>query len=483
MVSNLYEHPMIKSYFNKYPRRRNKITSDLRIYCKERGITVDELLELGATEHQRFIDYILNAKNNRDVNTRRIRVSQIKHFLRFHGINIPKYTRVKPKKKSYYDGDEILERYLYYGSSSYSASYRKKLSLTTYCKFRNMTPQEIYQEGLDKSEEELHYQIMLYYRNVIEPKGNKSGWKSYITPLIHFYLKMCKKSCEFNSGERPQGGKRLRDNVTVNKDIVRQLLEGADERDRMVILALWDSGMNSVDLANLTYGMLKNYLNLDNPEFINEIAVIKYIRQKTNNEYYIVFGKQSLRAMSVWLKMRRDGNLWEKESIDDSTVIITRKTYPFVKLQSFSFTYIIKTRSRLCGFDKYYTPANFRNSFNTRLQRAGVSYVDKEMLMGHSIGLDHHYLETTPSYYRELIEDIYDEYFNLDTLDLQDKTLRQDLMEKDKLISQLATDKENLSEKVEGLESKFNSMIKLLKSGKGGILLEYSDTYESDVEE
>ena len=449
------KHPKVMEFCEKFPKRAMNTISDIKNYCLYRGISVDDLIESGIKEMGNFNKYLSDSSTVESLKSIEDRVSKVKQFLRFCGHDIPRMNK-KLVKKTFFEDDPVVERFLYYGGQHPATKMGKKRALSAYCDFRGMTPAELVEEGKSANIEDLEFQVLKFYRTVIEPQKMKSGWKNYMTPLTLFYKKMCRQFIEFNTKDKGNGSKLLRNNITLDKEIMRNLLNGCDERDKMIILALWETGMDPYDLANLTVGDFKT-LNIDNPDDITGAETITFIRQKTNTEFYKVFGKSSLIAMSKWLKVRRDGLIWTQEEITDETPIFTRKQYPFNALRSINYSEITKYRSKVCGYDILYLPRHFRNSYNTRLK--SLEYSDRQMLISHSIGLDRHYDGSPEIYYKQLYESLYDEQFNLEVTDEAVDTLKEELEYYKRQTRELSEELGSVKIVVDKLWSAFNTSL------------------------
>jgi len=426
------KHEKVEEYIEVFPKKMGHIYSSLKIYCVYRGITIDELLENGKKELKYFKQYLEASANDKEYANRRAKVSCLSQFLRWNGVEIPKYDRSKSKKTYFtnHEDEEIFEDYLEsFSGDSTSTVQAAKRCLKKYMDYRQMTLEEIKIEGNTKQPDEIK-RILRKYRDAMKETGVKFYFKAYVSHVIRFYEAICYKRIQIRN--KTNGDDPVYNNTaTIDKPIIRQLLDGADERDKMIILALWDTGLNPSDLCNITYGEIKHCLNLDLEEKLNkdrftdtlsyQSSAIIYTRQKTNKPYVAVFGWQSLQAISRWMKIRRDGLLGNApQELKDDTPIFSQKRFPFQQVTPHQLTRVIRVRSELCGFKKpnHFKPSHFRNTYANKL-KSQLPQDDFKLLFGHDIGVIRNYLDLKEQLPR--LQALYEEFYGLFNLERPDE--------------------------------------------------------------
>ncbi len=424
------------------------VKSALKNYLKWRGLeTVSELIASGLTEESFFKEYIENDSILPSTLTKKVRVSLIKQFLRFAGVAFKRFDKTT-SKITYYKEDRFMEDFLELDvGESKSSQKAANRALNNYCQFRNMSPTELVEEVKEEriTVEDLRDSLVRHFKQLsLEVKTAKKQ----IPYLLTFYyfragitIRLQSKVKKKDKGIIPimLGGK------TVAKQEMKQLLTVADLRDSMIIMMLFENGSSGIDLCNLTFGELKDYLNLDNPEAIEygSVAVIIDVRQKTNYQYLSCFGTQSLKLISKWLKVRRDGILGVKETITDESFIISTKRYPYQKISRGAITQAIKRLGLVAGFTEPFTPADFRNSFNTRTKKI-LKHFDKELFMGHSGSLERHYDNSEIEYYTneyrkawEILFDLSYDHERIVTVEEENREIKAALRDVSKVLESL----------------------------------------------
>lgn len=321
----------------KEQKAKSLAKSSILSYLKWRGISVEELLESGLQEKKYFEKYVEDNSTNVKRNTRAARLTVVKKLLRFYDIPFPKW--LKERKELPYQDDEAMIEFLTHSGSKPNTKKACNLKLRKYCEFRNMNPSELLNEAKTITKQKLRLKIKEFYDSL-----QGSDKKETANTVIRFYRYLTTRFEDLivpsvSKQKNKKRGLGL-DKKIVDKEVVRRLLEGADLRDSMMIMALFESGINPVDLSVLNYGQLKQYLNLQNSDSIDEVALIECRRSKTDNPFIACFGRQSLRLMSRWLKfVQKELKEWNK-TITDDYPIFTMKKAPFERLEKLNLNFL-----------------------------------------------------------------------------------------------------------------------------------------------
>ena len=222
--------------------------SSILSYLEWRGISIEELLESGLKEKKYFDKYVEDNSTNVKRNTRAARLTMVKKLLRFYVIQFPKW--LKERKELPYQNDEAMIEFQTHSGSKPNTKKACYLKLRKYCEFRNMSPTELLKEAKTITKQKLRTKIKEFYDSLQgsvkrETANTVIGFYRYLTTrfedlTVPSISKQKTKKRGFNF-----------DKKTVDKEVVRKLLEGADLRDSMMIMALFESGINPVDLSIL----------------------------------------------------------------------------------------------------------------------------------------------------------------------------------------------------------------------------------------
>ncbi len=458
-------------------------TNSFKEILKWRNISIEEFIKNGDKEVP-IIESYMDIENGLNDTTKRMRTSITKRFLRFLGHETP-FMSMARQRFEHFPNDVELNKHIELDIGLDKAKMTHKairLAIARFSTFREMTPTELVEEV--KQQEitipELR-DVLLKFRNSLELKDK-------ITP-VNLVRRFYEFRADFVVSLPPSVIKKrirkLQSGKKLTKKIIQQLLDVCDLRDKMIIYSLFESGLNGIELVNLTikhfeyqdkYGNTKSYLNIENPEEINDVCVIRHIRQKSPIEFYACFGRKSLRYMSKWLKARKNGTVGSKEELTDDTPIFCTKQYPYQKISATSVSNVVRRSSELAGFkgiEKHYTPADFRNHFNTTT-KAILKPFDKEVFMGHVGGIEHHYDISDEKYfrdeYRKSWEICFDMSFDNEKMketenyfEAKVKQLQQELTERDEKFIQMKMQIEEIKEQRFLVDQEQKERVEILK--------------------
>ncbi|MHA1420426.1 MAG: hypothetical protein ACTSPO_16035 [Candidatus Heimdallarchaeaceae archaeon] len=403
-------------------QQRRSYGSQIKKYLEWRKISIEELLQHGVEEMIYFEQYLDDPKVIASLEVKRNRVMSVKRFMRFQKIEIPLF--MKKNKGLYYKDDQAMQNYLVFVGSAASTQKEANRAIYYYCKFREKTPTEILKEAKIITITDIRIYLMKFYRSM----DFKSSWK-FVNYVKRFYEFLADIIIRLPSQGKNKAKKKTLniDGIIIDKPFMRELLEVADVRDTLILFALFESGINPVDLVVLNYGDLKDHLDLEEPMNCDMCAVIKHTRQKTGYDFPACFGPGTLKAMSKFLMMRKKGYFGWVEEITDDTPIFTLKKPPFRRMLAHAITQVILRKCKQAGKEKV-TSADFRNSFNTRTKKI-LKHYDKELFMGHSGGLERHYDVSKMQYflneYTQAWELLFDLSFDNEKVQAMEEELKE----------------------------------------------------------
>lgn len=472
MINNELIQKYLKTIENKKTRANHGYM--IRKYLKWRNISPEELIENGLTEKDHFERYANDDSLKVKRKSKITLLCTIKKFCVFHKVPFIKFEREKEPLK--FADDEYMKKFLTLSGTKKKTKLNTNYQLAKYCTFRNKSPTELIEEaqGFENVDFELH--LKEFYDSL-----NLKTKESFIFTVARFYYKFVKIYGEIiptiikRNNNRKKSNHRLGfDKKIVDKETIKQLIEVSDLRDSLIIIAMWESGLNPIDLVSLNYGQMKDYLNLVDPNTIDNVAVIPYTREKNNVSFLACFGKQTLRLMSKWLnRMKIDFDKWGTK-ITNETPLITMKTAPYERLDNRSVYFVIRKASLKAGFDNWFNCSDFRNSFNTRAKQI-LKHYDKEMFMGHSGGIERHYdisdLKYFTTEYTKAWELLFDlSYSNEKVLSLEDEN--RDLQ---KRLNRMENKNDNLESKFDKLSSMVEILLKDSENEGKGSTISVSD--------
>ena len=410
-AKELLRYEQINDWMKSY-NAKDKMNNVRRIafYLRWRKITFEELMK--SKNEEKYFQQMVKEFTNKGSKSYGIAITTVvRSFMRFCGLNVK--AKHQLNEIWYFENDSIMKQFL----KVFRARATKKsanISLNDYCLFRGLTPSKL--EAENTSEVDLTF-ILLDFKDDLLSKKNiqeDTAWRK-VNTVKKFYRVFKKYRIEFEDSVKYKPVKMLysdKREEQITKVEIKKMLEVADVRDSMILLALWESGLNSSDLISITYGQIKQFLNLENPDKVPDCAVFKHIRKKYPIQFFCVLGKQTLKYVSLWLKQRINGLIANKEILTDNSVVFSTKSVPFTKPNSRTINNITKRISELAGI-RLLVPSDFRNTFYTKLKETGMDKDTREMLMGHTLGIAGHYIISNEEHYQEEYLKYYDVCFDL----------------------------------------------------------------------
>lgn len=410
----MVDNKLIQQYAQtiENPRTKANHISVIRKYLRWRNSTAEEVIKNGLAEKKLFERFLNDTSFRNKKKSRVTELCTVKKFLVFHGVPFVKFERKSQGLK--YANDPYMKKFLTLSGTKKKTKTNTNYQLAKYCDFRNMSPTDLIEEAKKLENNDIELLLKEFYDS-LELKTRES----FIFTIARFYKKFIKIYGEIiphviktNSSRKKSNLRMGFDKKLVDKQVIKQLLEVSDLRDSMIIMAMWESGLNPVDLVSLNVGDFKDYLNLATPEEINHVAVIPHTREKNNVAFLACFGQQTLRLMSKWFNlMKKELEAWDV-NITDETPIITMKVAPYERLDNRSVYFVIKKACIKASFDELFNCSDFRNSFNTRAKEK-LKHYDKELFMGHVGGIERHYDISDLDYFQQEYQKAWEILFDL----------------------------------------------------------------------
>jgi len=388
----LYSDPYVNAWLEtiKKEQRANRIFK-FNKYLEWRGITVQELLQSGVNEAAYIEDFKNDFANDKEKMEKQRRATIVRSFLRFHKIPIARPPTNNPRVW-YFEDDPYMQKFL----KIYRNIGTKKVanrSLADYCNWREITPSQIIEETTEDEYDMLEVLIDFFNWRMKQSDINEKTTWTKINYIIRFYRRFKRIRIEFEQSEKPRYPKgiyALNRKESITKDEMKALLEIADTRDSAILLGLWESGLSPSDLGTITYAQIKKGLNLKKPDEVAACVIFPHSRKKNQQGFFCALGKQSLKFASLWLKQRTSGVLEQSEKLTDQTIVFSTKYPPYKNTSAATISGTIKKICKLAGV-RSLSAADYRNTFNTKLKQVGMDKDDREMFMGHALGIAGHY--------------------------------------------------------------------------------------------
>ena len=404
---DLLEYQPIVDWISTYNKKDNlDYVRRVIYYLRWRKITIEELMQ--SQNEEEFFELFVAEFTAKDRRSYGISITTVvRSFLRFIGCNVK--TKHRLKENWYFETDPIMVKFL----KLFRAKATKKganIALNDYCQFRNTTPSKLLEE--DSNEVDLMFSLLDFKDYLLQGEEilEQTAWRK-VNTIRKFYRNLKQIRIEFDDSVKPKPLKRIyattREEMITKEEMIK-MLEVADVRDSLIILGLWETGLNTSDLTKITYGQLKAFLDLEEPDNVPEGAIFKHIRSKYPIEFFCGIGKQTLKYASLWLKQRTAGVLGAAEKLTDKTIIFSTKIEPYTQPNHRTINNITKRISELAAIRKL-VPTDFRNTFYSKLTETGMDKDTREMLMGHTLGIAGHYSISQQDYY--LLE--YLKYFDI----------------------------------------------------------------------
>jgi len=424
----LYSDPFISTWLEGLTDKQKSVkVHKLNRYLEWRKKTPKEILDAGLAEVN-FIEQYKNLypDNEKDSREQQRRSTIVRQFLRFHKIPIDRPSTNLPRIW-YYEDDTYMEKFLKLHRTIGSKKIANR-ALADYCNWQKKTPTQLIEEDTRDAYDLLEVLEGFYNWRLNQSKiSEKTTWAK-VNLIIRFYRRFKRLRIEFESGEKPRITKSLyslQRNESITKEEMRKLLEVADTRDSAIILGLWESGLSPADLGSITYEQIQDGINLVDPEDVPTCVIFPHRRKKNKQPFFCALGKQALKFVSLWLKQRTSGVLETSERLTDQSIVFSTKYPPYKTSSSPVIAQTVKKICKLTGIRELST-SDFRNTFNTKLKQTGMDKDDREMFMGHSLGIADHYDISRKQHYQEEYSKYWRLCFDLTFEDEKMKSLEEE---------------------------------------------------------
>lgn len=239
-------------------------------------------------------------------------------------------------------------------------------------------------------------------------------------------------------------------NRDLTKEIIRQILNRASQRNRTIWLLMAESGLRGNTAINLRYWQIKEDFEKGTVP-MRILTPSESLKDHVGDRWSFV-GEDGFKALKEYLEPRlplKDQDYVfisenpEKMKGEQFTVAslstIFRKTVRALKLEK-SSQYGKPNHFRMHGLRKY-----FRN-----YMRADPAF--REFWMGHSLGVDAHYVSRDPEFHRKEYKKGYEQLRILEPVTpAQLKDINDQLRQKDQEIQELRAQNEKLSARMDQL--------------------------------
>jgi integrase len=294
------------------------------------------------------------------------------------------------QKTAYQNNNKAYDNFLHsIRSPSTKVVYANSLK-----RFADFMEADSYDQLLSLKPKQAEDRISAYIDHLKEQKLAPRTVRSLVTAVKTFYIRNRRSlNWEWLSGFLPEQVKVVEDRM-YTKDEIRKILDKCDERKRVMVLLLLSTGMRIGALPLLKLRHLKKW----EKEGIYQFTVYA----GTKDQYATFCTPECTQALDSYLDFRKRFG----ETLTDESPLLREQFNKDKadKPQAMKLWGIIAVLNNLlyeAGVrekGKPHTRKNvmrfhaFRKYANSMMHEAGVDSVVKEMLLGHSVGLEESYL-------------------------------------------------------------------------------------------
>lgn len=303
--------------------------------------------------------------------------------------NAPKTSKVI-NNSEYLKDSEAVEKWLRLGNFSDGTGQTYTTSLHQYCKFHNMTPEQVIEEAEAEHALLLKDQNILLrladYKDSISDKS--SNTQSMRMAGIHSFYRNHFVIIPSNPNKSKNGTTTLIKNdwKGFDKKVVRECLKHLNLRDRAILLCMISSGQARYEIRNLK---IADVADVDN----QNITTVHLHRTKSGTNYTTFLSPEATLAIVEYRKERRDRA--DKLGVNDDNpyLFVTSYNKQFAQLKDDTFNNVFLRLSEKMGrefetADGTYNALrshNFRKFFKTQMQNDGMAVWQVEYQMGHTL--------------------------------------------------------------------------------------------------
>ena len=385
----------------------------LLTYLNWRKISIEDLMNSDSeTETKELSDFVEDEELRKTYKRKSlmVKVAFIKRFLRWLGIKIIRYDRAHQVRTYFFDEDKIFKDFINYDLADKKNTRRQhKNTMNHFLLFleqefnKKYYPSDFVEEiNNDKYTIPELRRLLQKFHDFNQERTNEDGkplfkkstsWQH--TLRIGKFIRLTTgKTISFGFSDDQEDYSvndiHLGGNI-IDLETLRTLLKNAEDiRTKCLILILAESGCSPVEIEELKvkefnyYDSNKrkqSYLNIDNPEEISNetFFMIQRKRKKTRKSFLFSLSFQSLRMISRYLYMRREGLITNgiKEKITEESYIITQdNSADNLPLSAQSITRTVRKASLNAGFEIIFLPRDFRKSWRTQANALTHNVID-----------------------------------------------------------------------------------------------------------
>ena len=239
-------------------------------------------------------------------------------------------------------------------------------------------------------------------------------------------------------------------NRDLTEEIIKKILSKASQRDRTIWLLMAESGLRSGTAINLKYWQIKEDFEKGTVP-MRILTPSESLKDHVGDRWSFI-GDDGIKALTEYLQPRMP--------LDDQDFVFTSKKPGRVKGEQFTtaslstlFGRIVRglklEKGRESGKLGHFRMHGLRKYFRNNM-RADPSY--REFWMGHSLGVDEHYVSRDAEFHRKEYKKGYESLRILEPATPAQLTeIVEQMKQKDKEIQELRTQNESLSARIDKL--------------------------------
>jgi len=369
-------------------------------------------------------------------------------------LNTPKTSKVIDNSE-YLKDSEAVKKWLRLGNFSDGTGQGYTTGLKQYCKFHDMTPEQLIEEA------EAEHALLLKNQNILlrladfkdSISDKASNTQSFRMAGVHSFYRNHYVIIPPNPNKSRNGTTTLIKNdwKGFDKKVVRECLKHLNLRDRAIVLSVISSGQGRYEIRNL---IITDVSDVDN----QNITTIHLHRIKSSTNYTTFLSPEATIAIKEYRKERQDRADKFGVTDDNPYLFVTSYNKQFTQLKEDTFNNIFLRLSEKMGRefeteDGTYNALrshNFRKFFKTQMQNDGLPVWQVEHQMGHTLNsLDKAYFIAEKSKMKQ-------NYIqHLDAVSVETEIKEVSIEESEKFQKQ-ATELEEMKAQMSEMERMFN---------------------------
>ena len=225
-------------------------------------------------------------------------------------------------------------------------------------------------------------------------------------------------------------------NRDLTKEIIRQILAKASQRNRTIYLMLAESGLRAGTIVEMKYWQIKQ-------DFEAGTVPMQILTPSSELKYHVgdrwsFIGEDGVKALRQYLKPRMPLQDQDYVFIAHKPGIVTGKQFTVASIST-TFNNITRAlkfeRGSPTGKPGHYRMHGLRKYFRNNMR---VDSTFREFWMGHSLGVDAHYISRDPELHRKRYVEGYDELRILETSAPQKKEIEQLKTQNKQMLGEIA---------------------------------------------